>query len=98
MGMKNLNDVFCHRTDDIFAAVPDILKIEDDALLQAPSEEELLVKFRIVLTSCREGNLTLSREKVCWGQEISFAGYIIGDKGVFTDPTSRCPYRAFGCH
>jgi hypothetical protein len=38
MGIKNLSDVFCHRTDDIFAAVPDILKIVDDALLQAPSE------------------------------------------------------------
>jgi hypothetical protein len=27
MGMKNFSDVFCHRTDDIFAAVPDVLKI-----------------------------------------------------------------------
>jgi hypothetical protein len=98
MGMTNLSDVFCHRTDDIFAAVPDILKIVDDALLQARTEEELLVRLRIALTSCRKGNLTLSREKVCWGQEIRFAGYIIGDKGVFPDPTSRCPYRAFGRH
>jgi hypothetical protein len=24
MGMKNSSDVFCHRTDDIFAAVPDL--------------------------------------------------------------------------
>jgi hypothetical protein len=38
------------------------------------------------LTACREGNLTLSQDKVCWGQEISFAGYVIGDKGVFPDP------------
>jgi hypothetical protein len=98
MGMKNSSDVFCHRTDNIFAAVPDILKILDVALLKAPTEEELLLKLRIALTSCREGNLTLSREKECWGQEISFAGYIIGDKGVFPDPTSRCPYHAFGRH
>jgi hypothetical protein len=94
--MKNASDVFCHRTDDIFAAVPDVFKIVDDALLQALTEKELLVKLRIALTSCREGNLTLSREKVCWRQEISLTGYIIGDKGVFPDPTSRCPYRAFG--
>jgi hypothetical protein len=86
MGMKNSSDVFCHRTDYIFAAVPDVLKIVDDALLQAPTEKELLVKLRMALTSCREGNLTLSREKVCWGQEISFAGYVIGDKGVFPGP------------
>jgi hypothetical protein len=60
MRMKNLSDVFCHRTDNIFAAVPDILKIVDYALLQAPTEEELLVKLRIGLTSCIEENLTLS--------------------------------------
>jgi hypothetical protein len=81
-----LNAVFCHRTDNIFSAVPDLLKIVDNALLQAATEEELLVKLRIALTACRAGNLTLSRDKVCWGQEISFAGYIIGDKGVFPDP------------
>jgi hypothetical protein len=86
MSMKNSSDVFCHRTDDIFATVPDVLKIVDDALLQVPTEKELLVKLRIALTACREGNLTLSREKVCWGQEISFASYVIGDKGVFPDP------------
>jgi hypothetical protein len=86
MGMKNSSGVFCHRTDNIFAAVPDLLKIINDALLQAATEEELLVKLRIALTACRAGNLNLSREKVCWGQEISFAGYIIGDKEVFPDP------------
>jgi hypothetical protein len=67
MGMKNLSDVSYHRTDDIFAAVPDLLKIVDNTLLQAPTEEELLVKLRIALTACRAGHLTLSREKVCWG-------------------------------
>jgi hypothetical protein len=55
-------------------------------LLQAPTEKHLLVKLRIALTACQEGNLTLSREKVCWGQEISFAGYVMGDKRVFHDP------------
>jgi hypothetical protein len=86
MCMKDSSDVFCHRTDNIFAAVQDLLKIVDDVLLQAATEEELLVKLRIVLTACRTGNLTLSQEKVCWGQEISFAGYIIGDKRVFPEP------------
>jgi hypothetical protein len=42
--------------------------------------------LRIALNACRTGNLTLSRDKVCWGQEISFAGYIIRDKEVFPDP------------
>jgi hypothetical protein len=45
-----------------------------------------LIKLPIALTACNAGNLTLSREKVCWGQEMSFADYIIGDKGVFPNP------------
>jgi hypothetical protein len=52
MGMKNSSDVFSHRTDDIFSAVPDVMKIVDDALLQAPTEKELLIKLRIALTAC----------------------------------------------
>jgi hypothetical protein len=58
MGMKNLSNVFCHRTDNIFSSVPDLLKVVDDALLQAPTEEELLVKLCIALNACRSGNLT----------------------------------------
>jgi hypothetical protein len=84
--IKKLSDLFCYRTDNIFSAVLDILKIVDAALLQAPTEEELLVKLRIALNACRAGNLTLSRDKICWGQEISFARYVIGDKGFFPDP------------
>jgi hypothetical protein len=60
MGMKNSSDVFCHRTDNIFAAVPDLLKIVDNVLLQAATEEELLVKLLIALTACRAGNLTVA--------------------------------------
>ena len=86
MGMKNSSDVFCHRTDDILAGIPDLLKIVDDALLQADSEEELLVLLRMALTACRAGNLTLSKNKVCWGKTVNFAGYIIAHNGVYPDP------------
>jgi hypothetical protein len=43
IGMKNSSDVLCHSTDDIFSAVPDLLNIVDDALLQAATEEEILI-------------------------------------------------------
>jgi hypothetical protein len=46
MGMKNLSDVFCHRTDDILSYVPDIIRVVDDLLLQAETEDELLSILR----------------------------------------------------
>jgi hypothetical protein len=61
MGMKNSSDVFCHRTDDILSDVPDLIKVVDDSLLQAETEEELLSILRIALVACWKGNLTLSK-------------------------------------
>jgi hypothetical protein len=86
MGMKNSSDVFCHRTDDILSDVPDLIKVVDDSLLQAETEDELLSILRIALVACRKGNLTLSKDKIKWGQKIGFAGYIISSMGVYPDP------------
>jgi hypothetical protein len=86
MGMKNSSDVFCHRTDDILSDVTDLIKVVDDSLLQAETEDELLSILRIALVACRKGNLTLSKDKIKWGQKIGFAGYIISSMGVYPDP------------
>ena len=86
MGMSPSSDEFCFRTDRILAEVPGVLKIVDDALLQAPTYAELCRRFRVACEAAREGNLTLSREKVAYGPEIEFGGYIISDKGVKPDP------------
>ena len=86
MGMSSSSDEFCFRTDRILAEVPDMLKIVDDALLQAPTYEELCRRFRLACEAARRGNLTLSRGKVVYGPEIEFAGYIISSDGVKPDP------------
>ena len=86
MGLSPSSDGFCVKSDNILHPVPDLLKIVDDALLQAATKEELLKKLAIALQCCRQHNLTLSREKMILGQEISFAGYVIGKHGVKPDP------------
>jgi hypothetical protein len=95
MGMKNSSDVFCHRTDDILSDVPDIIKVVDNFLLQAETEDELLSILPIALVACRKGNLTLSRDKIKWGQKIGFAGYIISNKGVYPNPARTLAIRQF---
>jgi hypothetical protein len=67
MGMKNSSDVFCHRTDDILSDVPDLIKVVDDLLLQAETEEELLSILRIALIACmpkRKFNIIQGQNKM----------------------------------
>ena len=86
MGMANSSDGFCARTDAIVGPVPNCSKIVDDGLLQAETKSEILRNFRTTLECCRKHNLNLSLDKLKFGQEISFAGYIIGKDGVKPDP------------
>ena len=86
MGLSPSSDGFCERTDTILAPVPDMLKIVDDALLQAPTKEELLKKLETALSCCRQHKLTLSSKKLTMGQSINFAGYVISADGVKPDP------------
>jgi hypothetical protein len=67
----------------------------DDSLLQAETEEDLLSILRIALVACRKGNLTLSKDKIKWGQKIGFAGYIISNTGVYPDPARTLAIRQF---
>ena len=86
MGLCPSSDAFCNRTDNFLQPVPDVLKIVDDALLQAQTKQEVLKKFRIALQCCRKHNFTLEKKKVQLAQEIQFAGYLIGKDGVKPDP------------
>jgi len=84
--MANSSDGFCARTDAILGTIPGFAKIVDDGLLQANTKAELLANFRLVLQRCSKHNLNLSIDKLKFGQEIGFAGYIIGAEGVKPEP------------
>ena len=86
MGMNCSSDHFCVRTDNILSPVPDVLKIVDDALLQAPTKRKVLRKLRTALKCCRKHNLTLEKKKLKLGKEIEFAGFTIGEEGIKPDP------------
>ena len=56
----------------------DLIMEVDDALIQAPNEEELLDKFEALLKRCRIHNIRLARRKLKFGPVVVFAGYQIG--------------------
>ncbi|PCJ22642.1 MAG: hypothetical protein COA94_08945, partial [Rickettsiales bacterium] len=95
MGLNSSSDEWCSRSDAAFAPVPNLIKIVDDALIQAPTEREALRLLRIALVCSREHNITLSRKKIEAGNDISFAGYKITDKGVKPDESKLSAIRDF---
>lgn len=86
MGLCPSSDEFCRRTDQAFQGLDWFLKIVDDGLIQAPNEEVLFQRLRIVLERCRVAGIKISNSKLAWGKEISFAGYQISCDGVKPDP------------
>ena len=95
MGLSPSSDGFCSRTDFFLQPVPDLLKIVDDALLQALTKQELLRKFKIALDCCRQHNFTLRHSKLAMGQEISLAGYVLGEGRVKPDPKRMAAIASF---
>ena len=86
MGMNNSSDYFCSKTDNILSPIPNVLKIVDDALLQAPTRKQVLQKLRTALECCRKHNFTLAKKKLQLGKEIDFAGFNISSTGIKPDP------------
>ena len=88
MGLSASSDWFNLETDK---AVWDLLfrwllKIVDDMLVQARTEQELYSRIRMVLQRCREAGITISLRKLECGQSVSFAGYVISSDGIRPDP------------
>ena len=88
MGLSSSSDWFNLETDK---AVWDLLvlwllKIVDDMLVQARTEQELFARIRIVLQRCRDAGITISHRKLHYGQSVSFAGFIISADGIKPDP------------
>ena len=58
----------------------------DDILVWASSLPELLVRIKQIAEKCKDLNITFSRKKFMIGNELPFAGLIVGAKRVSPDP------------
>ena len=85
-GLFPSGDWWSQRRDEALADLPGVLKLVGDILVQAPTKEELLQRIRQVLQRCQQHGMILSKRKLEIGQEVSFAGHIVGADGVRPDP------------
>ena len=86
MGLCSSGDEFCTRTDEALAGLAGVVKLVDDILIQAATQEELLERLRAVFLRCREHQITLAKKKVKVGEEVDFAGFTVAADGVRPDP------------
>jgi hypothetical protein len=73
-------------SDAAIHGLPGVLKLVDDILVQASSEDELLERVTAVLDRCRKHNMILSLKKMEYGASVTFAGFVIGKDGIKPDP------------
>ena len=86
MGLSSSSDEFCRRSDEVIKDLPGTRKLVDDILIQASSLEQLKSRISALLSRCKAHSFTLSQKKFEIGQTVTFAGYIVGNTGVFPDP------------
>lgn len=86
MGLLSAGDEFCRQVDAALTCVPNLVKVVDDLCQHGT---ELLTHVRDVyqlLVACRN-NITLNSDKVqLFASEVEFAGYVLSEKGISSDP------------
>ena len=95
MGLSASGDEWCQRSDVALQDVEGVSKLVDDILVQARTQDELLVRLRAVLSRCREHGIYISMRKLQFGQSVKYAGHIVDEIGVRPDPEKLAAIRDF---
>ena len=86
MGFVASGDWFNGVTDKCFRGIQGIQKEVDDILGQAKTNADLAEILREVLKICDEYNICLSKKKMEVGEDVHFAGFMVGVAGCRPDP------------
>jgi hypothetical protein len=95
MGLNASSDEWCARSDAALAGLEKTRKIVDNILVWASTWSELQTRVREVLCRCNEHGITLSKEKMQMGEEVRFAGHVVGREGVCPEPEKVSALKRF---
>jgi transposase InsO family protein len=95
MGLNASGDEFCMRSDHAIEGLKGVSKLVDDILVEGNSLRQLDERLRALLERCRKHRIRLSLSKLQIGQNVHFAGHIIGKDGIKPDPTKVEALRDF---
>ena len=82
MGLSASSDEFNRRSDDALAGQEGYLKLVDDLLVYAETEEQLFERLTSIMERCQKANIALSKKKFEISRRIKFAGYVISEEGT----------------
>ena len=77
MGCSASSDEWCRRSDRAFEGIPNLTKIVDDLILHTKTTEEAMETLEAILKRCKEHQITLGKNKIQAGKEVTFVGHII---------------------
>ena len=86
MGLSCSGDFYGQCASIVCADVPGLSRTVDDVLIEATDFNQLEERCRLFLSNCREWGMTLSDIKIEYGNEVTFGGFIVSDKGCRPDP------------
>mgnify|MGYP003320628885 CR=1 FL=1 len=86
MGFISSGDWFNGVTDRCFRGIQGIQKEVDDILGHAATNAALAEQLREVLKICDQYNICLSKKKMEVGEDVHFAGFMVGVPGCRPDP------------
>ena len=86
MGLSSSSDEWCRHSDRAIHGLLFTKKIVDDILVWGSSLPELYDRIRVIAARCNDLNIALTKKKFVIGNEISFAGLLLTEKGVKPDP------------
>ena len=87
MGLLFTGNEYCRRTDAALGHLPRLHRMMDDMLCEADDLDTCYNDARVLLQTCRENGITLGKKKFAFAAtEVKFAGYIVSEAGVKSDP------------
>ena len=87
MGLLFTGNKYCRRTDAALGHLPRLHRVMDDMLCEADDLDTCYNDARVLLQTCRENGITLGKKKFAFAAtEVKFAGYIVSEAGVKSDP------------
>ena len=78
-------------TDEALAGIPGLHKLVDDLIVYGEIKRQLMERVYLVMERCRKRGITLSMSKAQVGEEVKFAGFMVGCNGIKANPTKVDP-------
>lgn len=89
-GLKNSSAIFQRTMENVLKGLKGVIIYQDDLLLHGKDDNELTRRLTAVTKRLEDKGFTINVNKsVFLAKEIKFLGYLISDKGISPDPSTK---------